>query len=159
MATFLADGRLILAEVGRQKIDLHLLGPDGTDQRSISLPGFHLRIGGQPAPDLLAVATAPGGVHSIKEYEQWTSWLVDLRTGKVRVIEQGMLPTSVNPRKPGSPASRLFYQGRGDLHVFDPATGKMRTLLPGGGKVSSPPPHPWYPLFVQNLRLVKLDKR
>jgi hypothetical protein len=151
IAEFLADGRLILAETGRQEITLRLLAPDATDQLSTVLPGFHLRIGGQITPDLLAVATAPGGSRSIKEYTEWSSWLVDLRTGKVRAIEKGLLPTAMGPRQPGSLPSRLFFRGHGDLHLLDPSTGTLRTVLPGAGPAQVSPLYPWTPLVVQNF--------
>jgi hypothetical protein len=143
---FLSDGRLTLAELDKQRIILRLLSPEGANQLEVSLPGSRLLVGGQPSPDLLAVATVKAG--SFKEFAAWTSWLVDLRTAKVRKIDQGLLPTILGPREPGSLPSRMFYRGRGDLLLFDPATGKLRTVLPGADRSSDAPDLRFSP-FVQ----------
>jgi len=144
-ATFLSDGRLTLAELDKERIILRLLSPEGANQLEVSLPGSRLLVGGQPSPDLLAVATTKA--RSFREYAAWTSWLIDLRTAQVRKIDQGLMPTILGPREPGSLASRMFYRGRGDLLLFDPATGKLRTVLPGADR---PPgtPDPRFSPFV-----------
>jgi len=144
--TFLSDGRLTVAELDKQRIVLRLLSPEGAHQLEVSLPGSRLLVGGQPSPNLLAVATSKAG--SFKELAAWTSWLIDLRTAKVRKIDQGLLPMTLGPREPGSLPSRMFYRSRGDLLLFDPSTGKLRTILPGAGR-SSDGPDPRFPPFVQ----------
>jgi hypothetical protein len=129
VARFLPDGRTVFTERDREKITLRLLSPEGAEQLRISLPGYRLLIGGEPAPGLLAVGTSK--IRAYQEQNFWTSWLIDLRTGQVRKIGRGLLPTTLGPREPGSPASRMFYRGQGNLLLFDPATGKLRTILPG----------------------------
>lgn len=138
-ARFLPDGRVALAETDGERVILRLLSPEGAEQLRVSLPGDRLLIGGQPAPGLLAVGTWRG---FYTKYKMWTSWLVDLQTGRVRKVGHNLLPTTLGPREPGSLPSRMFYRGRGDLLLFDPATGKLKTILPGAGKDRDFPP-PW----------------
>ena len=126
--TFLADGRLTFAEEDGGRILLRLLSPEGSEQLRAHLPGARILVGGQPTPGLLAVATRKLGSD---ERSSWTSWLLDLQTGRVRRLDSGLLPTTMGPREPGSLPSRLFYRRYGDLLLLDPATGKFRTVLPG----------------------------
>ncbi|HKH47450.1 MAG TPA: hypothetical protein VKM72_22565 [Thermoanaerobaculia bacterium] len=128
LTRFLPDGRLILTEAEGGRVLFRLLSSEGAEQIRIALPGVRLLIGGQPAPDFLAVAAWTG---SSKDSKAWTSWLVDLETGHLRMIGRGLLPTAVGPREPGSLPARMFHRGRGDLLLFDPATGKLQTVLPG----------------------------
>jgi hypothetical protein len=127
-ATFLADGRLVLINEEGDQVTLRFLSPEATEQLRVRVPGYRIRVGGQPTPHLLAVATRPLGK---SEPGSWTSWLIDLRTGRVRRLANGLVPTVLGFREPGSLGSRLFYRGRGDLLLLDPATGKLQTVLPG----------------------------
>lgn len=144
---FLPDGRLTLAESDREKVTLRILSPEGAEQLRVSLPGHRVLIGGQPTPGLLAVGISK--LRSYQEHKAWTSWLVDLRTGRVRKIGQGLLPTTLGPREPGSLTSRMFYQGQGNLLLFDPATGKLQTVLPGREGKAGGVPAPWLLPIVQ----------
>jgi hypothetical protein len=127
---FLADGRLLFADAEGEHVTLRLLSPEAVETLRVRLPGYRIRVGGQPAPDLLAVATRPIG-HT--EAKSWTSWLVDLRTGSVRKIGQDLLPTVDDPHEPGSLSARLFHRAYGDLLLLDPATGKLDPVLPRAG--------------------------
>lgn len=127
-ARFLADGRLAVTEEAGERILFRLLSPEGSEQLRAYLPGSRVLVGGQPTPGLLAVATRKLGSD---ERKTWTSWLLDLQTGRVRRLANGLLPTTMGPREPGSLPSRMFYRRYGDLLLLDPATGKLRTVLPG----------------------------
>lgn len=127
-ARFLADGRLAVTEEAGERILFRLLSPEGSEQLRTHLPGARVLVGGQPTPGLLAVATRKLGSD---ERKAWTSWLVDLRTGRIRRLDSGLLPMTMRPREPGSLPSRLFYRRYGDLLLLDPTTGKLRTVLPG----------------------------
>lgn len=123
--SFLADGRMIL----RRDTDRHalsLLTPDGAERLRVHLPGARLRVGSNVAPDLLVLATAerepsPG-------FEDWTSWLLDLRTGRLRKIGSGIVP-AFEDAGIGSPSARLFFRKGQGLALFDPKTGQLRTIL------------------------------
>lgn len=146
---FFADGRFTVAEKQGGRLLLHLFSPDGAARLRVPLPGSRLLVGGQPAPGLLAVATSDSA--SYQDRKAWTSWLLDLQTGQVRLLERGLLPTTMGPREPGSLPARLFYRSRGDLLLLDPATGRLRTVLPGSDRPSGRL-DPLWPLPVQIFR-------
>lgn len=125
-AYFLEDGRIIQAPRHGDRRSLIVAAPDGTEQLRIPLAGYRLRIGGLLKPDLLPVATAPRG--SSKEGAVWTTWLVDLRTGRFMQLGQGIEPVAGVPWL-SSPSSRLFLRGKKELLLLDPAAGRWRTVL------------------------------
>jgi hypothetical protein len=138
---FFADGRFTVAGKDRDRLLLYHFSPDGTELLRVPLPGSRILIGGQPAPGLLAVATSDSA--SYQDRKAWTSRLIDLRTGQVRLLERGLLPTTMGPREPGSLPSRMFHRGHGDLLLLDPATGQLRTVLPGRDRASGRLDPPW----------------
>jgi hypothetical protein len=123
--SFLDDARMLRREGDNPW--LSFLRPDGTEEFRVNLPGPRLRIGGKVAPDILVIATAARGA---SEDKAWTSWLLDLRTRRLRRIASGVLPAASERSGTGSPAARLFLQG-GSLVLLDPATGRLRIILQG----------------------------
>lgn len=138
---FFADGRFTVTGKEGRRLVLYLFSPDGAELLRVPLPGSRILVGGQPAPGLLAVATSDSA--SYQDRKAWTSWLIDLRTGRARLLERGLLPTTMGPREPGSLPSRMFYRAQGDLLLLDPATGQLRTVLPGGGPARGGLDPPW----------------
>ncbi|HWN42059.1 MAG TPA: hypothetical protein VNW71_07530, partial [Thermoanaerobaculia bacterium] len=55
--SFLPDGRVMLVRRNRGRIELRLLDDRGAELKRFDLPGHRVRLGGQPAPGLLAVMT------------------------------------------------------------------------------------------------------
>jgi hypothetical protein len=125
---FLADGRMVRVRWDGSRHILSLLTPDGAARLQASLPGSRFQFGSNVSPDLLVVATAEQG--SYQEIKVWTSWLLDLRTGRLQKIGSGMLP-AFDDAGIGSPSAGLFFQGQGGLALFDPKTGRLRTILQG----------------------------
>ncbi len=131
--SYLEDGRILRMRRQGKRQSLSVLTPDGVERLRVDLPGARLQIGSILKPDLLAIATTERG--SLQEAETWTSWLVDLRTGRLRQVGPGMVPVGlpwdsrwlgdeVRERKSLS----LFLRGR-ELLSLDPATGRLRTVL------------------------------
>jgi len=127
----LADGRvLLLHREGRRRL-VGLLGPDGAETLRVQIPGSRLQVGGFVAPgqDLLVVSTTdretPG------DDRDWTSWLVDLRTGSRRLIGRGMVQATGFPFPRGSlPAfHRILLRRGGELFDADPTNGHLRRVL------------------------------
>lgn len=123
----LSDGRIAFRPKEEPR-SLRLLTPDGAERLRVQLPGPRLKIGSLVAPDRLILATSSRS--SAREIEAWTSWLLDLQTGRLQALGSGMVP-AVGYVEPGSPASRLFLRGGRGLALLDPATGRLRTLLQG----------------------------
>jgi hypothetical protein len=121
---FLPDGRLLVYPDKGPTV-LGIATPEGAEQFRVSLPGTRLRVGPQMARDQLAVATTPGALH--KDYAAWTTWLLDLRSRQLREIGRGMVPVF----SWGAVSERLYLRSRGELLLFDPATGRRRTVLRG----------------------------
>ncbi len=136
---FLADGRIVLVsrDPSRQRTTLTVLDRDGTERSRAVFAASRLLLGGQPLPGSLVVATSR--VRGSYTSQRWTSWLVDLATGRVRTLGQGLVPVTVRPIGPQSIASRLFATGHGGLVLLDPVTGRRRTVLePGSPDLGSP---------------------
>jgi len=125
---FLADGRMIRLRWDGGRYALSLLTRDGVERLHVPLPESRFRIGSNVSPDLLVLATTERG--SYQEIKSWTSWLLDLRTGRLQKIGSGMIPAADYART-GSPSSRLFFRDPGGLALFDPETGQVRILLEG----------------------------
>ena len=122
---FLPDGRLMTARRNRGRIELRLRDGRGRELKRFDLPGVHVRFGGQPAPGLLAVATARG--RSVTE--GWRSDLLDLETGALRPVGEGLYPQGWPGLPPGSIGTRLFVRKNGGLVRIDPATGRQTAIL------------------------------
>lgn len=125
--SFLEDGRMFATQRAGDWSFLSVMTPDGAQRLRIPLPGYRLRIGGLLAPDLFVVATGPRGVPP-DGGATWTSWIVDLRTGRLRQIAPGIVPASGFPLLAASSA-RLFLRGDDELLLLDPGTGRLRTVL------------------------------
>ena len=123
--SYLADGRVVAAWRNRGRIELRLFDGRGRELKRFSLPGEHVRLGGQPAPGLLVLATT--GNRSIQE--GWRSDLLDLETGALRPIGEGLFPQGSPSLPPGSLGTRLLVQEKGGLVRIDPATGRRTTIL------------------------------
>ena len=121
----LPDGRLLASRRSRGRIELILLDGHGTELKRFEIPGVHVRFGGQPAPGLLAVATALG--RSITD--GWRSDLLDLETGALRPVGEGLYPQGWPTLPPGSVGTKLFASKNGGLVRIDPATGRLHTIL------------------------------
>lgn len=126
--SFLAEGRLLLL---RRDGDRHLLSlwtPDGVERLRVPLPGERFRFGSNLSPDRLVLATAERGYS--QGPRDWTSWLVDLQTGRLQKIGSGLVP-AVEDAGTGSLPARLFFRNDDGLVLFDPETGRFRAILPG----------------------------
>lgn len=123
--SLLPDGRLVASRRSRGRIELLILDGNGAELKRFEIPGIHVRFGGQPAPGLLAVATAPdrsvtGG---------WRSDLLDLETGALRPVGEGLYPQGWPALPPGSVGTKLFARRNGGLVRIDPATGRQTIIL------------------------------
>lgn len=123
--SYLADGRVVAAWRNRGRIELRLFDGRGRELKRFDLPGEHVRLGGQPAPGLLALAIT--GNRSIQQ--GWRSDLLDLETGALRPIGEGLYPQGWPSLPPGSLGTRLFVQEKGGLVRIDPATGRRTAIL------------------------------
>lgn len=125
---FLEDGRMFQLFWERDQHILVLLTPEGAVRLRVPLPEGRVQVGSNVSPDLLVLATAERG--SSQEIKPWTSWILNLQTGRLQKIGSGMMP-AVSDAGTGSPAARLFFREPGGLALFEPETGRLRTLLPG----------------------------
>lgn len=134
-ASFLADGRAVVAEWLPEGRRLVVLSPDGARLSEVALPtpaGNGVWLGFEPSPGTLAV----GVRHDATTTE--AGWLlVDLASGRARPFELDPLyrawwyDSDFVPA-PGSPATRLALEkGTGRLVLFDPATGETKPLTRG----------------------------
>lgn len=131
-ATFLGDGRLLLDERKLDSGTLWVLDRNGVEQRRLAFPGGRLAVGGEVEPGRLAVATAVRG--SSAGPTVWTSFLLDLDSGRTTLLGHGLSPAvrNLDLAGPGSGSlgSRLFVRtGDRELVLLDPATGRLRTVL------------------------------
>jgi len=125
LATFLADGRLLLDERTLSSTMLRLFDVRGTELRRFSFPSRRVAVGGEVEPGRLAVATADRGLPG--STRGWISFLLDLDSGRTAAVGRDLVPAG----RGGSPRSigpRLFLHGR-ELVLLDPASGRLRTLL------------------------------
>jgi len=113
------------AELEREELQgsvgaFDVFGPDGRLSRRVAFDGASRgRLGGQPDADHLIYARTDDG-------HTWTSYLLDLSTGGVRLVGRDLLPL----RRQGEslPPPDLFWR-RGKLVRADLATGAARKLL------------------------------
>lgn len=138
LPAFLSDGRVALATGRSDGERLSVFGLDGSLERSVELPpGGRVGLGGEVAPGQIVVGLRKGDDRSGDVF------LVDAGTGRVTKIADKLWPVSNAasyysgplrpPRRPGSPAAKLFFGPQSSLVRFDPLTGERRTILGGEG--------------------------
>ena len=131
--TFLADGRVVLAEPGPGGFRLDLLSPDGARLAAIPLPGgsHGIRFGSEPAPGRIHVSLAKD-----ENRMTWAWHLVDLAAGTATPIEdvppqRTWWSGALSYPAPGAPVTRLANDADGRLVLLDAATGERRALTRG----------------------------
>lgn len=122
--SFLTDGRVVSAQRNRGRLGLHLLDSRGKELKRFGLPGRRVRLGGQPAPGLLVVMIAEDSSD-----KTWRSALLDLESGALRQIGEGLYQEGWPILPPGSIGTQIFVQKHGGLVRIDPATGRRRVIL------------------------------
>lgn len=134
--TFLADGRLVVAEPGRDGFRLDLLSPDGDRLASLPLPGrsHGIRFGSEPAPGRIQVSLAKD-----ESRMTWAWFLVDPVAGKAAPLagdrpQRFWWTGQLSYPPAGSPATRLLGDADGRLVLLDPATGERRALTRGASR-------------------------
>jgi hypothetical protein len=111
---------------GKARAELH--GADGRLTRVIDLgPAHYEGSGGEPAPGKMTVALFSGSNGAPGDMV-----LVDLDSGNVRKVASGLTPVfnhwqGIFPR-PGSMATKLYWEGDGRLIYFDPLTGERHII-------------------------------
>jgi hypothetical protein len=125
-AAFLADGRVVALGSGAGRISLHVLSPEGALERTVELPGEHASLAGEPLPGHLLLSILPQriGVAGAR------CLLLDLATGAVREIGQGLTPIAWPLTGPESIGSHLLRRHFAELVRWDPQTGKLVRVLP-----------------------------
>jgi hypothetical protein len=125
-ASFLADGRIALVSGSRPK-ELRIFARDFVLERSFRFAdAAALRLGGQPAPDRLVVATSPKRSGTWKRNE---ALILDLATSSVRRLGDGLVPMPYSLLGPESAGARLFWRdGISRLVQVDLATGRERVV-------------------------------
>ncbi|HWN40949.1 MAG TPA: hypothetical protein VNW71_01945, partial [Thermoanaerobaculia bacterium] len=113
-----------LVRRNRGRIELRLLDDRGAELKRFDLPGHRVRLGGQPAPGLLAVMTTED-----PSEKTWRSDLLDLESGALRPIGEGLFPEGWPSLAPGSIGTQLFLQKKGGLVRIDPASGRQHAIL------------------------------
>jgi len=125
LATFLADGRLLLEERTLSSTTLRLFDVRGTELRRFSFASRRVAVGGEVEPGRLAIATADHG--RSRGTKGWTSFLLDLDSGRTALVGRDLVPAG-HGGSPRSIGPRLFLHGR-ELQLLDPASGRLRTVL------------------------------
>jgi hypothetical protein len=114
---FLSDGRIAVNASGEGWTEVRIFSPDlSTELRRHRVPGEHLWLAGQPAPDLLTLETRPP--LGRRRWER-RSLLLDLATGSTRDLGGDL-------RAQGG---SLFLGRGGRLLQLDPGTGALRPVL------------------------------
>jgi hypothetical protein len=121
--SFLPDGRVVTTLRNKNLTELRVLNGGGVELKRFDLSG-RVRLGGQPAPGLLVVMTT--GDSSEKT---WRSILLNLDSGAMRPIGEGLYPEGWPSLPTGSIGTQLFVQKDGGLVQIDPETGSQRAIL------------------------------
>ncbi|MCA1582121.1 MAG: hypothetical protein LC796_12180 [Acidobacteria bacterium] len=133
LSRFLSDGRLVLALGDNSASWLEVFSPSGEKERRIEIGGSgRLRPGPEVAAGRLAVAwirDLPGGRQAKPVLE-----IADLDRGTAAPVADGLVPIgdwwwSREGPAPGSEASKLFLDERGEVVRFDPPTGQKKVVL------------------------------
>ncbi|MFL6291555.1 MAG: hypothetical protein ACJ759_11735 [Thermoanaerobaculia bacterium] len=125
LASFLPDGRAVVLLRSRGQSELLLLDGSGAELKRFALPGSYVRFGGQPAPGLLVVASTQD--RSVER--AWRSDLLDLESGALRPIGEGLVPQGWPSLPVGSLGTQLFVRKNGGLVRIDPEAGRQNTIL------------------------------
>lgn len=124
ISSVLEDGRRVSAVRGEEGMELLVDLPGSAWRQSIRFPGTDfLEPAGQPIPNHLAVQVMKRG------RVEPATYLVDLETGKARLLTSGLKPSrNAATAPPGTPATQLFFNDR-ELVRIDPETGRKTHLL------------------------------
>lgn len=123
--SFLTDGRrVVIARRHRGRLELHLLDARGKELKRFGFPGHRVHLGSQPAPELLVVM-----ITKSPSDKTWRSSLLDLESGALRQIGDGLYQEGWPILPPGSVGTQLFVQKNGGLVRIDPVTGRHRVIL------------------------------
>ena len=136
--TFLSDGRVAVSIVERSAVRIEVFAPDGSAERTITIPArYRISLGGEVAPGKVVVAA--GGSAQVRESR--TIFVADLSSGAVVKVADGLFPicsylsyaaTPDSVPAPGSEATKLFYGAGRSLVRLDPLTGERRVILGKG---------------------------
>jgi len=136
-ARFLGDGRVVVAETREGRGRLRVWSEPGLPLRDVDLGRTsQLSLLGELQPGTLLIERA----RSSPRYRYYVLWLpltVDLGSGEVKLLEQGLSPIGPFVRAQGGPNAApgdlhtsLFFSADGALILRDPTTGARRTLVP-----------------------------
>jgi hypothetical protein len=135
---FLSDGRIVVSVADGPSLKIEVFAPNGGKERTLEIPARdRITLGGEIAPGKLVVAAGGASNETLNR----TIFLVDLSSGEVRQVADGLFPvayfapwTSNRPNylfAPGSEGTKLFFgPGRSLVH-FDPLAGERRVILAG----------------------------
>jgi len=126
-ALFLADDRIALVSGATSK-ELRIFSSAFVPERTFRFANAtSLRLGGEPAPDRLVVATAPRGPETAR-WDLCRTWILDLAAGTVRRFASGMVPAAGPLGGPENAASRLFLRQGTQLVEIEPESGRQRVI-------------------------------
>jgi hypothetical protein len=140
VVSMLEDGRIVrvVNEDGTSKIQA--LSPEGLPVGEVTFPSKpkRLTIGFQPSPSTLIVAVNDSEWPTYW-YTDWQAYLVDLSSGQLKGIADGVVPVSwwvrrgvvSRPLPAGCPASRLFIGEGPSLWMLDQSEERLEALVPG----------------------------
>jgi hypothetical protein len=134
-----SDHRIVVIREEDRGYGLEVFSPEGGLLHRLDLPGGGwLRVAGEVTPDLLAIG------QTFRSYDsgmpdRGRTVVVDLSTGTVRKVLEGVLPglgrwrcdASEGAWAVGTVASRLMVGDTGSLHLWDPETGDLEQIIPG----------------------------
>ena len=129
---FLADGRILLPEWSAEQARLHVFQPEGSRERTITLPpGRWFSLGGEAAPGRVVLAVSDGSVYS--------SHLVDVNSGTVRKLADGLYPAvHLSGNFPdewvpavGSEGTKIFSTPDNRIVRLDTETGAQTLVFAG----------------------------
>jgi len=128
---FLADGRIAVTESSPAGALIRVFDRRGRAERTIPLHSRNVTLGGEIAPGRLVAALGDEG------REKWRTSIVDLDSGTVRPVAEGLVPTallgaSYAPNafpEAGSDATRLFTRDGREIVRLDPSTGQLRVIV------------------------------
>ncbi len=125
-AFFVADGRIALISGSRPK-ELWIFSRDFVLERSFRFAGSSLRLGGQPAPNRLVVVMSMN--RSSVPWKRSQTLTLDLASGSVRRLGEGLVPMADSLIGPQSAGASLFWRdGISHLVRVDLATGRERVV-------------------------------